>query len=63
MENKTTEILSIRRSSLIQKSSPEEYFDSLPQTANDTKNKIIKAREAMLHSLDEESDLMKAFQQ
>lgn len=60
MENKTT-ILSVRRSSLMKKSSPEEYFDSKPQTASDLKEKIKKARLSMQDSVDEESELAKAF--
>ncbi|MDP2488054.1 hypothetical protein Q8W38_01810 [Vibrio splendidus] len=61
MENKTTKILSIRRSSLMKKSSPEEYFDSKPQTATDLKEKIKLARLAVQQSVDEESELAKAF--
>ncbi|TWD36111.1 hypothetical protein FB440_1113 [Vibrio crassostreae] len=62
MENNETQVLSVRRSSLIKKSSPEEYFDSLSQTAEDTKDKIKKARKAMLESVDKDSELGKAFQ-
>lgn len=61
MENKTTKILSVRRSSLMKKSSPEEYFDSKSQTASDLKEKIKQARLAMQKSVDEESELAKAF--
>lgn len=61
MENKTTKILSIRRSSLMKKSSPEEYFDSRAQTASDLKEKIKKARLEMQESIDEDSELAKAF--
>ncbi|EJS4057351.1 hypothetical protein BBM86_11750 [Vibrio parahaemolyticus] len=61
MENKTTKILSVRRSSLMKKSSPEEYFDSKSQTASDLKEKIKQARLAMQQSVDEESELAKAF--
>ncbi|MDD9178367.1 MULTISPECIES: hypothetical protein [Aliivibrio] len=61
MENKTTKILSVRRSSLMKKSSPEEYFDSKSQTASDLKEKIKQARLAMKQSVDEESELAKAF--
>ncbi|MEL7384656.1 hypothetical protein L4D18_16425 [Vibrio campbellii] len=61
MENKTTKILSVRRSSLMKKSSPEEYFDSKSQTASDLKEKIKQARLAMQQSIDEESELAKAF--
>lgn len=63
MENKNAKILSVRRSSLMKKSSPEEYFGSQPQTANDLKEKIKKARLNMQESIDEDSDFANAFPQ
>ncbi|WP_325890887.1 hypothetical protein [Grimontia sp. NTOU-MAR1] len=59
-----TEILSMRRSSLIRKSSPEEYFDSAVDTNDIARENLIKARLKSMKAEDRESlssDLDSAF--